>query len=544
MKNFKNLDFQVQNIPKLPGVYIFKDDNNHILYIGKAKNLKKRVQSYFSKQYQDWKINSILQTSSNIEHIVTKTELDAMLLEAELIKANQPKFNILLKSGQPYIYILITNPKKTLPEIKIVRNKKEKGSYFGPFLEKMAARKVYNFLIKTFKLKLCRKKLEKGCLDYHMGICAGICKSDFDKQSYLERLNLAKLSLKQDHQKFLDYLQQQINLFNSKLEFEKSKELHEYFLAFSKIFNTIDTETSYQGMAKDFAHKNIWFLTQDKKSLFLFSENNSVLKQKALFYLPLDNLGTENLENKEKNDNKNYLDYFISYYHNFSCPNIILTNFEIDKYTKNLYENFLQKWHKKEKPVSIIFPQEGHFASLIKLAQIHVEQQITKQQNLSKQLKNLFKANKEIHTIDCFDISHKQGMWQTGSCVRFKDGQPDKNLFRKFKIKTIDYQDDYACLQEIIKRRYKDNYEIPDLILIDGGKGQLNAALKVVPNTEVASLAKKEETIFSKKLLLGKKLNLQNYASQVLIALRDYTHHFAIGYHRELEAKSSIDFFK
>ncbi|MFA5075241.1 MAG: excinuclease ABC subunit UvrC [Candidatus Babeliales bacterium] len=536
MKNFKkninSLEFQAQNIPKLPGVYIFKDNDSHILYIGKAKNLKKRIQSYFSKQNQDWKVDSILQSSNSIDHIVTNSELDAMLLEAELIKANQPKFNILLKSGQPYIYILITNSKKALPEIKIVRNKKEQGSYFGPFLEKMAARKVYNFLIKTFKLKLCHKKLERGCLDYHMGICAGICKPDFDKESYLERLNLAKLSLKQGHQKFLNYLQEQIEFFNSKLKFEKSKELHEYFLAFNKIFNAIDTDTSYQNIAKDFAHKDIWFLTENKKSLFLFSENNAVLKQKTAFYFPL--------KSEEILDKYNYLDYFISYYQTFSCPNIILTNFEIEKETKGLYENFLQKWHKKEKPVSIIFPQEGHFASLIKLTQIHVEQQTAKQQNLSKQLKNLFKTNKEIHTIDCFDISHKQGMWQTGSCVRFKNGQPDKNFFRKFKIKTIDYQNDYKCLQEIITRRYKDNFEIPDLILIDGGKGQLNAALKISPDTEVASLAKKEEIIFSKNIPQGKKLNLQNYASQVLIALRDYTHHFAISYHRELEAKSDI----
>ncbi|MBD3272967.1 excinuclease ABC subunit C, partial [Candidatus Dependentiae bacterium] len=179
-------------------------------------------------------------------------------------------------------------------------------------------------------------------------------------------------------------------------------------------------------------------------------------------------------------------------------------------------------------------PIEGHLYNLINLAKIQMDQYFEKQKNLAVSLKQLLKLDIEPNTIDCFDISHKQGKFIVGSCVRFKNGEPDKQNFRHFKIKTINYSNDYACLQEIVKRRYKNPEYLPDLILIDGGKGQLNSIKKIIHNTQIASLAKKEETVFCSKIPFGKKLNIQNYAAQTLIALRDYTHHFAISYHRKI----------
>lgn len=512
-----NLEEQSKRLPQKSGVYLFKDNSDHIFYIGKAKNLRNRVKSYFQKKDSDWKIAAILESSTKIDYIETQNELAAMLLEAELIQANQPKFNILLKSGQPFLYLLITSPLRKLPELKITRNKKEKGTYFGPFLEKTPARKVYDFLIKTFRLKLCKKKIENGCLDYHLGICAGSCRPDFDKNAYLQRLELAKTALKQGHKKFLQYLKEKIEEHNKKLEFEKSKELNEFYQAFQTVFETLDTSTP----SKSLVSKDIWILTPDKKTLFLFSEKNAALKKKQIFYLPF------------KEDQNQYLEYFKSYYRSFSCPNTILINFDLEKTEKELLESFLQKWHKKE-IVSIIHPDSDHFSNLVRLATIHAEQELQKQKNIGAALKNLLLLPIEPHTIDCFDISHKQGMFMVGSCIRFLDGQPDKNNFRRFKIETVKTQDDYACLQEIVKRRYKDKKELPNLIFIDGGKGQLSAITTIMPEAEVASLAKKEEMVFSKRIPQGKKLNLQNYASQILIALRDYAHHFAISYHRKL----------
>jgi excinuclease ABC subunit C len=443
-----------------------------------------------------------------------------MLLEAELIQANQPKFNVLLKSGQPFLYIMVTSPQKKLPELKIVRNKTKKGSYFGPFIEKAPARKVYNFLIKTFQLKLCKKKIKNGCLDYHLGTCAGSCRPDFNKTAYLKRLELAKKALKQGHKKFLQYLEHEINRHNKKRAFEKSKELHDYYKAFKQVFETINTISEYK--TKTLTQKDIWILIKNKTRLFLFSEMRGAIKKKREFVFLNENI-------------KDYLDYFISYYRNFSCPNTILVNFNINKDDKKLFEHFLKKWHKKQCNVSIIKPIEGHFYNLITLATIHADQEIIKEKSLPKALKKLLKLNMEPHTIDCFDISHKQGKYMVGSCIRFKNGTPDKNKFRRFKIKTVKTQDDCACLQEIVQRRYKNKTDIPDLILVDGGKGQLNAVLAILPKTEVCSLAKKEERLFSKSLSEGKRLLLQNYADQILISIRDYAHHFAISYHRKLQ---------
>jgi excinuclease ABC subunit C len=211
-----------------------------------------------------------------------------------------------------------------------------------------------------------------------------------------------------------------------------------------------------------------------------------------------------------------------------------LTNFEIDN--RKIYEDFLRTWHKKSYPISIeTNPQNYYLKSLVKLAQIHAEQEIEKVGRLSSSIKKLLKLSTEPRTIDCFDISHQQGMKTVGSCIRFKDGKPDKNNFRKFRIKTVEKQNDYACLREIVSRRYKSGNNLPDLILIDGGRGQLNAVKNLFPEVEFAALAKREETIFSEKIPDGKKLNLKNFASQSLIALRDYAHHFAISYHKKLK---------
>lgn len=511
---------QIKLLPALPGVYIFKDANQQIMYIGKAKNLKNRGRQYIQRLGIDVKIDAIFSCCTTLDHIVTKTELEALLLEAKLIQSHQPKCNVLLKSGQPFLYLLLSAGK--LPELKIVRTQKQKGTYFGPFLEKGAARKVYDFLMKTFRLKLCKKKIDKGCLYYHMGLCAGSCRPDFNEAEYLNRLELARNALKQGHKKFLSELKKQITEHNAALEFEKSRELARYYAAFERVFDSLDHKPTD---IEDVARKDIWILAQDKNQLFVFSECESVLKKKRAFYFPfgLEADGQETIN-----------EYFLSFYRTFSPPATILVNFDLD-YDTGLYESFLQEWHHKDYPITIINPNQGHMAALVRLAVIHAQQEQEKQTSLSRGLKTLLKLPDEPHTIDCFDISHMQGTAMVGSCIRFKDGQPDKDNFRRFHIKTVQGQDDYASLREIVARRYKDQQELPDLILIDGGKGQLSAVSDLFPHAEFISLAKREETVFSKRLPQGKVLDQKSHAGQVLIALRDYAHHFAITFHRSIE---------
>ncbi|HLC06702.1 MAG TPA: GIY-YIG nuclease family protein [Candidatus Babeliales bacterium] len=412
-----------KSIPKLTGVYFFKDAQGAFIYIGKAKNLHLRVNSYFKKYSTDWKINQLINEYADVDYILTPTETESLLLEAELVQKHKPKFNVLLKEGQPFLYILFTPHE--VPTIELVRNKKKKGTYFGPFLEKTPARKTYHFLMQTFRLNLCNKKIELGCLDYHIGNCAGSCKPDFDLTDYIFRISLAKEALKNNQDGFIQQIKDQMKKYSVEFAFEKAKRLNEYLHNVDTIFATLNTHFSADKFATD---------------IFVVSTQTPYTS---------DNDATINTD--------------------------------------------LQKF--------LGFPTP-------------------------------------VRTIDCFDISHFQSSYLVGSCVRFTDGKPEKHAFRHFKIKTLTEQNDYAALQEIIERRYKNKTDIPDLIVIDGGKGQLSAAQHILPHAPMVSLAKREETLYGPQFPQGIRLDLQTNVGRLLIALRDYAHHFAVSYHRLKRKKS------
>ncbi len=418
----------IKIIPTLPGVYLFTNDQEEIMYIGKAKSLRSRVHSYFHKKPHDWKVEEIQREYADLDFIITKSETEAMLLEADLIQRYQPKLNTIFKTGQPFLYIQFTAPRTGLPSMQIVRNKKRKGTYFGPFLHKRQARNAYQFLIRTFKLNVCNKKIENGCLDYHIGNCPGTCKSDFDKTEYLFRIELAKQVLRKQDKTFITMIQEKIAQYNKELAFEKSKHFAEYLDNVHTIFETIATK------------------------------------------------------------------------------------FAPEKFAADIFAAITPTVH---------------------VAQTHP--------HVGRELSALLGIATPISTIDCFDISHFQSRSIVGSCVRFTDGKPDKNKFRRFKIQSLTQQNDYAALQEIVSRRYKDTADIPDLILIDGGKGQLNAVRSLFPDAQIASLAKREETLFSTHLKDGITLDVKTDIGKLLIALRDYAHHFAISYHRLRQKKTFTD---
>ncbi len=522
--NIQKLINAIKKLPVQPGVYLFKDAEDHILYIGKAKNLKNRGASYVQRRGRDAKVDALFDESDHLDYQVTSTELEAMLLEAQLIQSNQPKFNVIFKTGQPFLYLLITSGR--LPELKLVRNRKQKGSYFGPFIEKGAARVVYDFLVKTFRLKLCKKKIEHGCLDYHLGICAGQCRPDFDESAYLERLSLARKALAQGHKKFLEDLMSQIQEYNKQQEFEHARELHGYYVACQKVFSYLDIKPMSVGGR---VGHDVWILSDDQTSLHVFIEQQNVLKLKRSFYFFMQAVPScTSLE-----------EYIIGYYRTYRPATRILVNFDIAAPTKSLYQKFLREWHHLDQPVTIMRPTSGHEASLIRYATVAVEQELAKRATLGAALKKLLKLSKEPRTIDCFDISHKQGRFMVGSCVRFSDGQPDPKFFRHFHIKTVKGQDDYASLAEIVGRRYRDGADLPDVVMVDGGKGQLSAVRSLIPaGVDLICLAKREETVFSDRIPEGRKLDQSTYAGQLLIALRDYAHHFAISFHRKIARKN------
>ena len=329
--NSYSLNSLIKKLPLLPGVYLFKDRQNLVLYVGKAKNLKTRVKSYLQNYKTDWKTAAILAESTNIEHHVTKNELEAMLLEANLIRNHQPKFNVLLKFGQPFTYIVCLN--SDIPKLCIVRNKKKKGTYFGPFIEKGYARKVYIFLMRTFRLNICNRKINEGCLYYHVDRCAGFCRKDFDKEGYLKRLDLAVVCLKKGHKKFLKHLEDELEKSNKNFTFEYSKEITEYSKAFINVFSAIEIGFDFQKKLRLLSEKDIWIVCND--TLYMFRERDGLLKRQCVFYQNLLSL----LPNV-------ILDYFLSHYRHFPAPAHILINFSFSE--RKLIETFLYEWSKKQ----------------------------------------------------------------------------------------------------------------------------------------------------------------------------------------------------
>lgn len=415
-----------EHFPSLPGVYIFKDQQHTVIYVGKAKSLKKRIASYFTKQHNDWKIKSLIEEHASIEHIVTHNEQEALLLEVQLIKQYQPKYNTLLKSGDPFLYLLFTD--EEIPSLLIVRTKKVKGTYFGPFVQKQKARATYDYLVRTFKLYRCNRTIKQGCLDFHLGRCAGTCTETFEIVAYRIQMQLAQQALEGNIVAFLHIIKQQVKEHIQEFAFEKAQHLNEYAQNIDSIFAVIKSKFTERKYAKEIA-----------------------------------DLST---------------------------------------------------------------PEKSHLAAISPTSE-----------QTHRALQELIGLSYTPKTIDCFDVSHFQSTYLVGSCVRFTNGEPDKNKFRRFKIKSLTEQNDYAALQEIIQRRYKNN-DLPDVILIDGGKGQLSAARAVMPDATIISLAKREETIFAANLPHGYKLDLQTPLGQLLVAIRDYAHHFAISYHKLLRKKN------
>lgn len=419
------IKFSAQNFPHSAGVYFFKDANNAILYIGKAKNLKNRIGSYFFSS--DFKVIELLKVATDIEFITTNNEIEALFLEAQLIRQHQPPFNRLLKAGNPYIYIWFSTEK--IPTISIVRTKKKKGESFGPFLTKRDAQIVVEYLKKSLQLNVCNKKIESGCLQYHINICSGSCKSDFDLASYKFRLDIARQILDNQYEQAIKLLDDEINISNQNLNFERSAHLTTYQQHLLAIVNVLQTlHTTKLTHLTDFADQSD--TADQKKSLESNVELLSALKKR---------LGLKKIP----------------------------------------------------------------------------------------------------YTIDCFDISHMQSQSMVGSCVRFLNGKPDKKNFRHFTIKSITEQNDYAALVEIVTRRYKKPENLPDLIIIDGGKGQLNATKHLAGNAEIISIAKGDnrkvgaETIFFPEQEKTTGVDIHQNTDRLLLEIRDYAHHFAISHHRK-----------
>lgn len=519
-----SLQSDFMQLPDDPGVYIFRDRLGSILYIGKAKSLKKRVSSYSRINPNDWKLDTMIELADKIDFRQTNNQVEAMILEAQLIQNHQPRFNIMLKAGRPFLYFVFT--KTNPPELVLTRNIDQASKnelVIGPFINRSQARQIFQTLTDIFKLRICHKKIKNGCMYFHIGKCSGSCRQDFDLKAYLSRLERAKRLLMLGPEKIIAELENQIAESDKALTFERSKILSDQIDQIRESRLAIEAGISKNknlSLAKD--EKHIWIWQEEHNFLEMFISKAGIVKKNELWIsLPGQNIDPE--------------EYLQRYYSDFACPNSIFTNFPVHE--KESLESFLEKWHGTKDKVAIFDRiSEGIGPEFVSLCMATVRAQIDDLKKVPAKIAAMVGSKKPIVTIDCFDISHHQGHFVVGSCVRFVAGKPDKTQFRHFNIKTVVGQDDYACLREIVSRRYKNGtQEMPDLVLIDGGKGQKNAVFDLVGNTALASLAKQEEILFcAKNESFGVKLDPKKPHHAILIAIRDYAHSFAINFHRKV----------
>ena len=507
-----HVESSVRALPHVPGVYFFKTSESEILYIGKAKDLYHRCTSYLQPKADDLKGLTIDRIATHFEFKTTTTELEALLLEAELIQHHRPPLNVLLKDGQPFLYFVITN--EEIPRLILTRTKDQKGTRFGPFIEKGQVRSLHAFLLKTFRLDTCTRRMEHGCLRYHMGICAGTCLPNFDLKGYLERLHLIKKLLSSGNKKAFEEIDALILHHNEKMEFEISKKL---VAAKENLMNFLSNKTSILNLhnsLEELTSRHIWISYEN--NIFLLDEKKLKFTIRYTFVA----------------DSDEPIDTYIStYYQQHQPPRELITSVRLED--ELLIKDFLQKrWH-LQSPTQIIATKSHHLEHVMQLALLHVQSKALTTKTTASDIQSFLGMPKPVHVIDCFDISHLQGTDIVGSCVRFVDGAADKSGCRKFIVTSISDQNDYAALQETVSRRYKTTEDLPDLVLIDGGKGQLSAVNAIFNAAPTASIAKREERIFSNQLPPeGKLVNQKTKGGKALIAIRDYAHHFAISFQK------------
>lgn len=529
----------IELFPELCGVYLFKNKAGEIIYIGKAKNLKKRVSSYFDNRPKDPKTQLLVSRIHSVEFIATKTENEAFLLENQLIKTHQPKYNIQLKDSKTYPFIAI-DKNELFPRIYKTRETDKKGvAYYGPYTSVETVRQILKIAQKYFKLRLCRTKIEleksqkKPCLFYHIGRCPGFCIGKVETLEYEKNLKLFLQFLSGRYSSLEKELQKKMEEFSSQLEFEKAAELRDLLRAIGeikqkqKVYFQNELDSDVFGFFESEKHFFISVL-QFREGRLLGKRNYKIvqyLEKTTLFYELLSRFYEEN-----------------------DLPEKIYMPIEWEEQEiKEEIKSFLSSFSQKK--VEIFFPNSGFGLEMIKMAndnaryEFLMDQKMTQKDLALQKLKEILGLKIEPRRIECYDIATIEGNWSVGACVSFFNGKPDKKNYRHFKIKTVEGVDDYAMIKEILTRRFQlENMAPPDLIVIDGGKGHLSTASYALEEMgieiPVIALAKKQEEIFIPYRNESIKIEKNNPSLQILTSARDEAHRFANRLHKKLRGET------
>lgn len=534
-------------IPQQPGIYKYFSKNKELIYVGKAKNLRKRVSWYFTKTLISYKTNELIKRIQHIEFTIVDSEQDAFLLENELIKQYQPKYNINLKDDKTYPYIVVK--KEPFPRIFLTRKKLNDGSeYLGPFTSSGRVRELIDFIKQFIPLRNCKlnlsdtniqKKKFKVCLEYHLGNCKGPCEALQTLQNYTDGVQQIKEILKGNLGGVINHFKKEMNEYAATLAFEKAElikkkiEHLEAYKAKSVIVNTHLNNVDVFSILKeeDIAYVN-----------YLMVQNGIIVQTH-----------TVQLENKLEETQVEVLSFAILNLREIfnSLSNEIIVPFAINNPSTTI-KITIPKAGDKKKLLDLSLKNVNYFKDEIRKKKIlHLEEKTDlEKKKILHQLKEYLQLSEEPVHIECFDNSNFQGSYPVSAMVCFKDGMPSNKDYRHYNVKTVNGINDFATMKEVVYRRYKrliqENKSFPQLIIIDGGKGQLSAALESINalnlkgKITLVGLAKNEEELFFEGDTNSIKLPWDSDALKLIRRIRDEVHRFGITFHRNKRSKGTF----
>jgi excinuclease ABC subunit C len=520
------------DLPDKPGVYIMKDIEDRVIYVGKAKNLKKRVKSYFKDDLESPKTRAQMRQFHHLEYMVTDTEKEALILESNLIKKHMPRYNVRLKDGKRYPYIKISN--EDYPRVFITRRVADDGSYYyGPFTDSGALKQMVKYLKSLFKIRDC-KRMDGPCLNSQIDICNAPCDGRISKKEYRENIDKVTMFFEGKYTEIVHKLKEEMAEAARNHEYEKAAVLRDQL-------NSIDTmlERQKMEMTGDL-DQDVVALSSDENitCVVVFSIREGKIIGKDDFLM----------NGAEDTPQSKVLSAFLKQYYSGPrhVPKEIIIQDEVDD------ARLIMEWlsEKRENKVTLKVPKKGRNHRMVQMVAKNadiIRQHHGRVEGALVELKNYLKIPQLPRRIEGFDISNISGKMPVGSMVVFEDGKPKKSAYRKYKVETKG-PDDYNMMREVLTRRYQklvdpqeNGGDVPDLILVDGGKGQLNVALEVLNslklNLPVIGLAKEFEEIFMPDLPSPIILPRDSESLKLLQRVRDEAHRFAVTYHKKLRSK-------
>jgi excinuclease ABC subunit C len=537
------LEIQIKTLPAQPGIYQYYDKKGTILYIGKAKNLKKRVASYFTKNHEYGKTKILVKKIANIKHIVVDTETDALLLENNLIKKYQPRYNVLLKDDKTYPWICIK--KERFPRIFLTRNVVKDGSeYFGPYTSVRTAKALLDLIKELYLLRSCNydlstKNIEiqkyKVCLDYHIGNCKGPCEALQSETNYIEDINAIRNIIKGNFKESIKLFHELMMKFASETEFEEAQ----------KIKEKIDLLENYQAKSTvvnpSITNVDVFSIISDESYSYVnfFKIINGAIIQSH----------TTEIKHKLDESDKELLELaIVEIRQRFNSQSKeIYVPFEVE--VGEAIKVTIPKLGDKKRIVDLSLRNAKYYRQE-RFKQIKIVDPDRHVNRIMAQMQKDLRLTVEPRHIECFDNSNIQGTNPVAACVVFKNGKPSKKDYRHFNIKTVEGPDDFASMEEVVFRRYKrlqdEGQELPQLIVIDGGKGQLSASLKSLEvlglrnKIAIIGIAKRLEEIYYPNDAVPMYLDKTSESLKIIQQLRNEAHRFGITHHRNKRSKNAL----